>query len=97
LSSLTVVNANDRFVQYNDAGDNFFKETLKKRNIKVETGVKLVEINKDNQTAVWKNIVTGETTTKWYNNLYVITPTKPNQPLVDAGLTNSNGLLNVDH
>ena len=45
LSSFTIVNANDKFVQYN--------ETLKKRNIKVENGLKLVEIKKENQTAVW--------------------------------------------
>lgn len=51
---------------------------MKKRNIKVEYGVKLTEINKEKQTAVWKNIATGETSTRWYNNMYVITPTKPN-------------------
>ena len=53
LSSFTIVNANDKFVQYNEAGDAYFKETLKKRNIKVENGLKLVEIKKENQTAVW--------------------------------------------
>jgi sulfide:quinone oxidoreductase len=43
------VNANDRFVQYNDAGDAFFKEELKKRGIKVEYGKKLVAVDKNTQ------------------------------------------------
>ena len=58
IRSFTVINANgninfittnlkDRFVQHNDSGDNFFKEELKRRNVKVEYGLKLVEVNKD--------------------------------------------------
>lgn len=39
------MNANERFVQYNDAGDNFFKEELKKRNIRVSIHSFIMRLN----------------------------------------------------
>jgi sulfide:quinone oxidoreductase len=97
IRSFTIVNANDRFVQYNDAGDTFFKEQLKKRNIKVEYGLKLVEVVKDRQEAVFEDVSSGARETRKYNNLYQILPSKPHEPLVNAGLTTPNGLLDVDY
>ena len=49
IRSFTVINANNRFVQYNDSGDNFFKEELKKRNVRVEYGLKITAIDKNTQ------------------------------------------------
>ncbi len=60
----------DRFVQHNDSGDNFFKDELKRRNVKVEYGLKLVEINKDLSEAVFEDVKTGSRETRKYNHLY---------------------------
>jgi NADH dehydrogenase FAD-containing subunit len=39
----------------------------------------------------------GKTESRDYNNLYTLIPTQPHPWLVEAGLSSSNGLLNVDH
>lgn len=64
------MNANDKFVQYNESGDTFFKEELKRRNIRVEYGYKLVEVKKDQQIAVFEDLKTGAKQERPYNHLY---------------------------
>ncbi|KAM3131529.1 hypothetical protein pb186bvf_016313 [Paramecium bursaria] len=96
ISDLTIINANDKFVQYSESGDYFFKEELKKRNIKVEYGLKLVGVNKETNTATFEDVQTGKQQDRPYNSLYQIAPTKPNDVLVSAGLTTTRGLLDVD-
>ncbi|EGR27203.1 hypothetical protein IMG5_200230 [Ichthyophthirius multifiliis] len=95
--NFTIMNANEKFVHYCDSADDFIKSELQKKGVNVEYNQKLVEISKDNQMATFQNLKTGETTVREYQNLYSIMPTKPNEPLVNAGLTNSNGLLDVNH
>ena len=45
-SHLTIINANDTFCKYLDKADKFIKDECAKRNINIEYGLKLVEINK---------------------------------------------------
>jgi len=96
--SFTIVNANERFVQYLDSADTFIKDEIAKRGVKIEYGKNLVEIDKENFKAVFQDLKTGEKETRDYNNLYSIIPCKPHPPLVEAGLASeaSNGLLDVD-
>lgn len=91
------MNANDKFSQFFDEADDFIKAKIAEKRINVEYGWNLVKVNKDNQTAVFRNVESGEEQTRDYNNLYAIPPTKPHQTLVDAGLVNeeSNYLLPV--
>jgi len=72
---------------------------LEKRGIKVEYGKKLVEIQKENQVAVFEDVKTKARETRPYNNLYSLVPSKPHQNLVESGLATaeSNYMLNVDH
>ena len=58
---------------------------------KVEYGLKLVEINKELKHATFESLLNGAKQVRNYNNLYAITPTKPHEALVQAGLTSSNG------
>lgn len=58
-SRLTVINANDSFCQFYERGDSFIKSELERKKINVEYGLKLVEIKKDTQTAVFQNVKTG--------------------------------------
>ncbi|CAK65264.1 unnamed protein product (macronuclear) [Paramecium tetraurelia] len=96
IKRLTIIQPNERFVQYNDAGDQFFKEEIKRRNINVEYGLKLVEVNKQQNTAIFEDIKTGSRQTRPFNHLYAVAPTKPHDQLVKAGLTTSKGLLDVN-
>lgn len=97
VHSFTIMNANDKFVQYCDSADAFIKERLEKKGIKVEYNTKLLEIHQDGQKATFVNTKTGEKSVRDYHNLYSIVPGKKQAFLENAGLTNSNGLLNVDH
>lgn len=45
-SRLTVINANNSFVEHFNAGDSFIKSEIERRGINVEYGLKLVEVNK---------------------------------------------------
>ncbi|CAK61041.1 unnamed protein product (macronuclear) [Paramecium tetraurelia] len=96
IKKFTIIQPNERFVQYNDAGDSFFKEELKRRNINVEYGLKLVEVNKQYNTATFEDVKTGNRQTRNFNHLYAVAPTKAHEPLVKAGLTTSKGLLDVN-
>ncbi|KAL4508309.1 hypothetical protein ABPG72_003613 [Tetrahymena utriculariae] len=95
--TFTIVNANEKFVHYCDSADAFIKERLEKRGIRVEYNTKLLEVHQDGQKATFINTKTGEKSVRDYNNLYSIVPSKRQEFLDKAGLTNSNGLLNVDH
>lgn len=96
INNFTVTNANDSFCQYFETADTFIKENLKKNGVDIELNTKLVEIDKKNYKAHFVNTQTGEKTEKEYHNLYVIPPTKPAQFLVESGLANKDGLLEVD-
>jgi hypothetical protein len=96
IRSFTVINANEKFVQYNDSGDSFFKEELKRRNVRVEYGLKLSSIDKDTQKATFEDVRTGAKDVRHYEHLYAITPTKPHDFLLNAGVTSSNGKTYVN-
>lgn len=95
--SFTIMNANPVFSQHFEQADKFIKDQIKSAGIDVNYHWNLVKIDKATQTATFRNLQTGEEQSKWYNNLYVIPPTKPHQNLVDAGLVNadSNFMLPV--
>lgn len=94
----TVVNANTRFVEHFEQGDVWFKEKLQKMKIPVEYETKLVEVDKENLTAVFQNIKTGQRETRPFTNLYSLAPTRPNAALVESGLSTekSRWMLDVD-
>ncbi|KAL4506078.1 hypothetical protein ABPG72_013839 [Tetrahymena utriculariae] len=91
----TIVNANDSFSQYSKQADEYFKEELKKRGIKVlyNTQIENLDKLKRQVTVVGKN---GAKTVEKYDNLYSIIPTKGHEFLQQANLCNEQGLLNVD-
>jgi NADH dehydrogenase FAD-containing subunit len=93
-----VINANDKFVQHFDAGDAWYKDKLQKVKIPVEYGLNLVEVDKENLTAVFENVKTGQRETRPFSNLYSLAPTRPNSALMESGLSSnkSNGMLDVD-
>lgn len=97
-ATLTIMNANDKFVQFMDSADSYIKEELERRGVRVEYGMNLVEINQEKQIATYQNLKTGEKVQKPYHNLYSILPTKPHQALLEAGLASkeSNNLLDLD-
>lgn len=74
---MTILNANERFVQYNDAADQFFKDELKKREIEVIYNTNLEAVDMENYKITTKDLKSGKTTQRDYNNLYSILPTKP--------------------
>lgn len=93
-----VINGNDYFSQHDPATDAFFKSECDKRGIEVIWGKKMTSVNSDNQTFALEDLKTGETETRDFNNLYVLPPCKPQQNLIDAGLSTaeSNNFLDVD-
>lgn len=95
--SITIVNANDKFVQFQDDVDKFIKDELARRGLNVEYGLNLVGVDKATQTATFENVRTKERSTRPYNNLYSLIPSKPHPSLLKAGLISkeSNYLLDV--
>lgn len=53
-----------------DSADSFIKDELKKREVKVEYGLKLTAVNKEKQLATFQDIKSGKTEERPYNNLY---------------------------
>lgn len=94
-SRFTVINANNSFCPHFSEADNFIKAELEKKGINIEYGLKLVEVNKDNNTAIFETS-SGERVEKPYNNFYSLIPAKADGLLSDAGLADSQGLLDVD-
>lgn len=78
-SKLTIINANDKFVQYQPDADQFIKNKLAQENVKVEYGLNLVAIDQKNFKATFQNVKTGEKVVKEYHNLYSLIPCKPHQ------------------
>jgi len=60
-SSFTVVNANNTFCQHFEKADSLIRSECEKRNIGIEEGWTLVEVQKDRKIAIFKNQKTGET------------------------------------
>ena len=54
------MNANEKFSQFFETADLFIKDLLEKKQIKVEYNKLLVEVDKANQKATFKNVKTGE-------------------------------------
>ena len=71
---------------------------LEKKQIKVEYNKLLVEVDKTNQLATFKNVKSGELEVRDYNNLYAMAPAKVHPGLIKSGLAHegSNNLLDVD-
>lgn len=56
----------------------------------------MVEIKKNTNTAVFKNLKTGETQERPYHNFYSLVEAKTDEILSKAGLADQSGLLDVD-
>lgn len=82
IHSVTVFNANKKFCHFNDAADKFIKDELKKRGIKVEYGLNLVEINQEANKATFESVETKELITKEFSNLYSLIPCEKDQTLI---------------
>lgn len=95
-TSLTIINANDWFVKYLDKADSYIKNELKKRNINVEYGLKLLEVSKDKKSVILENTKTGQKEERDYQYFYSLIPAKPHDNLIEAGLTTEDGFLDVD-
>ncbi len=70
-----------------------------KRGIDVFFGWEMVEMKSnehDEKICVFKNVDTGETIEKDCQSAVINPPSKPHQALVDGGLTNSEGLVDVN-
>lgn len=92
---MTIINANDKFVQFNDAADQFIKSELDKKGIKVELGKNLVEIDMKNYRITLADR-SGKTEQRDYNNVYSLIPCQPHGWLQEGGLLSAGGLLEVD-
>lgn len=95
-SRFTIINANDSFCHFYERGDSFIKEQIEKNNINVEYGLKLVEVKKETKTALFQNLRTGETVQKPYNHFYSLLEAKTDPIIAEAGLADSQGLLDVN-
>ena len=70
-----------------------------KRGIEVHLGWELVSVNEDacgNKSMTLRNVDTGETAEKGYSGATINPPSKPHQWLVDAGVTDSQGMVDVN-
>ena len=76
LHSLTIMNANEKFVQYLEKADTFIKDLVKKKGINVEYNQKLTELDPETQIATFVNTKTGEVTKRDYSNVYQLMPCK---------------------
>lgn len=74
-------------------------EECHKRGIDVMLGWELLEVKKDNherKIAVFKNVDTGVTIEKDFNAACINPPSKPHSFVVEAGLTNETGGIDVN-
>lgn len=94
-SRLTIINANNSFAPYFEKGDEFIKSEIEKKGINVEYGLRLVEVKNESNTAIFEN-QSGQKIEKSYGNFYSLLPAKTDPILSNAGLADSNGLLDVD-
>jgi hypothetical protein len=86
LSTLTIVNANDKFSQFNPEAEQVIRKEIAKRNINVIENTELIEVQKDNQRILLRD-ANGSVSTKDFNNLYVIPRGRPQESAIKAGLT----------
>merc|ERR1740115_5201 len=93
-----VVVGNDYFVKHNKVANDLFIAECEKRGIEIIWGQKMTEVDGPNKTFVLENMVSGETQTRDFNNLYAIPTANPGAELAEAGLANqeSGGFLDVD-
>jgi sulfide:quinone oxidoreductase len=74
-------------------------EECHKRGIDVMFGWEMLEVKTDQyerKIAVFKNVDTGAVIEKDFNAACINPPSKPHQFLVDAGLTNQSGGIDVN-
>ena len=94
-ATFTVINANDRFSQFDQDADAFIRDICEKKGIPVHFNTELVEVKGKEQLLTLK-FADGRTEERDFNNLYAI-PRGLTQPtLAEAGLADANGFLDVN-
>ncbi len=58
--------------------------------------IEVKEIEHEQRICVFKNLETGEILEHRFGNLIVFPKSKPDQLLIDSGLTNSEGMVDVN-
>lgn len=94
-SRLIVVNANDRFTQFDADADAFIRETCEKNGIEVLYNTELTEV-KGKQLQLTLQLADGRREERDFNNLYVIPRGLPQQSLREAGLADAQGFFDVN-
>jgi hypothetical protein len=84
-SSLTVVNANDSFTQYDKQAHDYILKQCQKRGIGVLFNTQLVEVKGEEQKLTLKN-AEGRTEERDFGNLYVLPRGILQKSVIDAGL-----------
>ncbi|KRX02002.1 hypothetical protein PPERSA_07647 [Pseudocohnilembus persalinus] len=92
-----IINANSSFSMHSKGLNDFIIQELEKRGIKYTLNAKVSEIHKD-QREITVVDSSNKSSQVEYDNFYTIIPTKQDQLLVDANLSNesTNYLLNVN-
>ena len=86
-STFTVINANDRFCEFEPETDQMFKDQCEKMGINVVYNTKLEAV--DGKSRMMTLNENGQTSEKEFHHLYVIPPVKPCDNLVESGLATS--------
>lgn len=89
---------NDRIYEF-DYANEFVLEECRKRDIQVHFGWEMTKVFTNQvgeKIALMRNEKTGETFEKNFNSLIANPPSKPHQNLIDGGLTDAAGLVDVN-
>ena len=89
---------NDRMYDFPYANE-FVLEECRKRDIEVFFGWEMTKVFTNQygeKIALMKNVNTGETIEKNFNSMIINPPSKPHQVLRDSGLTDAEGLVDVN-
>ena len=94
-ATLTVINANDRFTQYDAEADAFIREVCEKNGINVLFNTEVTEV-KGKQQVLTLQHADGKTEERDFNNLYVIPRGQTQPSLKEAGLADAQGFFDVN-
>ena len=84
---MTVLNANDKLVQYNDEVNRYLNTKCEEFGIKIENNVVLTEIMKLKKKLILKNKKDSEQKEYEYDNFYSVLPLKSSSILLESGLS----------
>jgi len=95
-SRFSLINANDSFCRHFRKADEFIRTEAESRGIQVTQGLKLVEVRKDQNLAIFEDVNTGEQVQRTYSNFFCMMPSKANETIGNSNLGDSHGYLDVN-